>query len=91
MSSILKEQSLSLAEAAKLIPGRPHVNTVIRWSETGYRSHVLKTFRVGGKRLTTVAEIEAFVDLLIGLDTKSVRPVSSAHAEAERRLDELGV
>lgn len=91
MSSILQEKSISLAQAAKIIPGRPHVNTIIRWSESGYRGHVLKTFKVGGKRLTTVAEIEAFVDLLISLDTKSVRPVSSAHAEAERRLDALGI
>lgn len=91
LGSILQEKSLSPTEACKIIPGRPHRNTVQRWMTKGYDGVVLRSFRVAGKRFTTQEAVEEFVSALSAKDTLGVKPVSSAHSEAESQLDELGV
>ncbi len=91
MYHVLQEQSLSPAEAAKIIPGRPHRNTIQRWMTRGYDGVVLRSFRLGGKRFTTVEAVEEFVAALSAKDTLGRKPVSSAHSEAEAELDRLGV
>ncbi len=53
--------ALSLSEAAKAIPGRPHVSTLWRWATRGVRGVRLRTFVIGGRRFTDVAAIEEFI------------------------------
>ena len=53
--------SLTLAQAARVIPGRPHVATVYRWVRSGTRGVLLESFVRGGRRFTTPAAIENFI------------------------------
>jgi hypothetical protein len=51
---------ITLAQATKLIPGRPHVATAWRWGTHGVRGVKLQTIRSGSKVLTTPAWVEEF-------------------------------
>ena len=53
--------TLTLAQAAQLIPHRPGVNTLWRWSAKGLNGVKLKTFKVGRSRCTTAAMLAEFV------------------------------
>ncbi|HWB11540.1 MAG TPA: DUF1580 domain-containing protein [Pirellulales bacterium] len=55
------ETPLSLTEAAKFAPGRPHLATVWRWCQRGVRGIKLETIVVGGRRFTTVEALERFI------------------------------
>lgn len=52
---------LSLAEAAKKLPGRPHISTVHRWRQRGVRGIKLETVLIGGRRFTSDAALAEFV------------------------------
>jgi hypothetical protein len=43
---------------------RMHPSTCWRWSSRGSRGIVLKTWLIGGRRMTTVEEVRAFLNLL---------------------------
>ena len=60
MIDAFTEELLSLSQAAKIIPGRPHVLTVHRWSRKGLRGVRLETVVIGGKRFTTTAALNRF-------------------------------
>lgn len=87
--SSLKE-SLTLIEAAKLLPGRPHANTLRRWATRGYNGVILRTFRVGRRVCTSQAYIEQFMAECSGEEPTS-GPVTQSHKKAESALDALGV
>lgn len=55
------ENPLSLTEAAKVAPGRPHLATVWRWCQRGVRGVKLETIVVGGRRFTTTEALERFI------------------------------
>ena len=88
--SIGHVQYITLAEACKLIPGRPHVNTVRRWCDRGYNNAVLSSWRFAGKRVTTLAAIDAFFAQTSSADSTAARAPDS-HAAAEKKLDAMGV
>ena len=91
-ASILQAKYLSPTEASKIIPGRPHKNTVRRWMSKGYDGVILPSFRIAGRRFTTQESVEEFVSTLMGKDSiGDQRPTSTAHVESENRLGELGV
>ncbi len=50
LSALLAEELLSLAQAAHLLLGPPHVNTLWRWATRGVRGIRLRTVMVGGCR-----------------------------------------
>jgi hypothetical protein len=52
---------LSLAEAAKKLPGRPAVSTLHRWRLHGIRGVRLVTCMVGGRRFVSTDAIEQFI------------------------------
>jgi len=68
---VLSGDSLSLAEAARLVPafrpGKPtHTSTVWRWSAKGVRLHdgtivKLETCRIGGRQMTSRAALARFI------------------------------
>jgi hypothetical protein len=63
------ERAMTLGEAARWIADRtggrkPHVSTLSRWAIKGVRGTRLSTTRVGGRYLTTQADLASFLDTL---------------------------
>jgi hypothetical protein len=56
----LQEELLSFAEAAKRLPGRPHLSTIFRWVSNGVRGRILETLTIGGRRYTSRKALERF-------------------------------
>lgn len=89
MTEWLREELLSLAQAARLIPSRPHVSTLWRWCGRGVRGVRLRTVIVGGRRYTTaayvadfVAELSASPEAAPAVPAGRARQISSASARA---------
>ena len=72
MANLLRriEELLSLAEASRLLPNRPHVSTLWRWCRRGVKGVRLQTVIVGGRRYTTAAFLSDFVAQLRTLGRK---------------------
>ena len=60
MVDIQSEEILSLSHAARSLPGHPHVSTIHRWRLRGVQGVKLETFRIGGRRFTTLEALERF-------------------------------
>lgn len=96
MSSMLDREFLSINEAAGIVPGRPHVSTIWRWINRGVRGVKLKTWLIGGLRVTSKEALEQFFAML-NPDDKSLHGTSTikrrelAIKAAERELDEDGI
>ena len=52
---------ITLTQLAKQLPERPHPSTCARWATRGIRGIRLKTYLVGGRRCTTLADFSAWV------------------------------
>ncbi|RIK74926.1 MAG: hypothetical protein DCC68_22150 [Planctomycetota bacterium] len=63
------EEPILLADAAKLLPSRPHVSTLWRWFQRGVKGHRLETLVVGGKRYTSREALQRFADRLTAAST----------------------
>jgi len=90
----MPEDYISLSEACKQFPSRPHRNTVIRWASRGCYGVKLKTVRYGGKRLTRPIWVDEFNASLLGASPDSFADTDAnapSHAAAESRLDAFGV
>ena len=73
---------ISLSEAAKRSPGRPHSATIWRWCRKGVRSRSgttikLEHVRVGGKIFTTEGSLSQFFE--------AVAEADAAHFDREPR------
>lgn len=87
---------LTLREAIRLIPGRPHIATIYRWIARGVRGVRLRTLAVGGVHYVTRADI---ADFLAGLNPdrtsspprQTIRQRQRAIEAAERELREAGI
>ena len=55
------ETPIPFAEVPKLLPGRPHISTVYRWTFRGVRGHKLGAVLFGGRRFTTREEVARFI------------------------------
>jgi hypothetical protein len=55
------ETLVTLTEAAKSLPGRPHVSTLYRWMTRGVRGAKLETWLIGGSRYTSQEAIDRFI------------------------------
>jgi hypothetical protein len=62
MTELLQETPLTLAEAAKSLPGNPNIATLWRWRRRGIEGVRLETYRIGQKRFTTKEAIARFVE-----------------------------
>ena len=56
---IATEQHVSLKDAPAVIPGRPHISTVFRWTQRA--RDPLETFKCGGRTFTTREAITRFI------------------------------
>lgn len=61
MSVTLNEDLISLSQAARELPGRPHLSTIWRWTTRGVRGVVLETLVVAGRRFTSHEALQRFV------------------------------
>ena len=55
------DEPLTLSEAARLLPGKPHPSTLWRWRRKGVRGVKLRTLSVGGRPWVTRAAIADFL------------------------------
>ena len=53
-----KESLIRISQAAREIPGRPHLSTVVRWSLRGIKGVRLEKIVVGGRRFTSREAIQ---------------------------------
>jgi len=92
------ETLLTFAEAAAVLPDRPHVSTLHRWRLRGIGGVKLETIRIGGRRYTSHEALERF----IGNTTAAAdgeKPIKSTpskrrqrrHQQAERELEAAGI
>ena len=96
MSELANEEKLTLTQAAKLAPGRPHASSLWRHcrkgckARSGERIH-LEHVRFGGRVYTTAGAIERFSEKLARADAEyfadpekpRTRPV---HSNRERAI-----
>ena len=61
LQKLLEEKLMTLTEAAKITPSRPHVSTLTRWTKKGVRGVRLASLLCGGKRMTSREEIVRFL------------------------------
>ena len=80
-------QYLSITEAARVLPGHPHNNSVRRWMLTGCYGVKLRSVRFGGKRFTTEQWCHEFTEAV----TTHINGQPSEHHKAEAKLDSMGV
>ena len=52
--------AISMQEAAGILPGRPHKNTIVRWATRGIYGVKLKTARFAGRRFTRPSWLREF-------------------------------
>lgn len=92
----LRETVVPLSQVPKLIPSRPNLSTCWRWSRTGCRGHVLRTFLLGNKRHTTAEEVVRFLAAINSGSRNPAgggfsSPVRSGDERADRELRRLGL
>lgn len=85
-----------LSKAGKYIPGRPHRATIWRWATTGVvragRTIRLHTAVCGGRRFTTLADIQKFRDDCNDLAADpGVAPATERADAAARELESRGI
>ena len=60
---------ITIAEAAELIPGKPHICSVHRWILKGINGVTLKAVRVGGRRFKSREWVREFIDKQMRADS----------------------
>tara|TARA_A100001391_G_scaffold53957_2_gene32878 strand:- start:1899 stop:2207 length:309 start_codon:yes stop_codon:yes gene_type:complete len=58
---LLTEDLISLTEATKELPNRPHLSTVWRWTQRPVRGVKLETIKIGHATLTSKQAITRFI------------------------------
>jgi hypothetical protein len=61
-SHLLTEDLLSISEAAKTLPTRPHFATVWRWTQRGLRGKKLETYKIGSRIVTSTQALHRFLE-----------------------------
>ncbi len=77
---------LTIAAAIEQMTGkRPHPVTCWRWSKKGIAGVKLQTWRVGGRRLTTLQAVQEFIEASTRASVK-VAPQSFVSAKLRKEL-----
>lgn len=74
----IDDNYISLRDAAKYLPTRPHFATVWRWATRGVKGVILETVLVGGQRFTTEDALNDFLQSLNG------RPIANRSGRAKQ-------
>ncbi len=76
------EHVISLTQATKILPNRPHVSSLWRWCRKGIGDIRLEYIRCGRRIYTSVEAVERFCHALAAADDQradpGARPISSA-------------
>jgi hypothetical protein len=81
-----REQPISMAQAAKLAPGRPNIATLWRWRTRGVAGVQLETLAVGGRRFTTVESLYRFIERVTAAKNGGSLPCcTNRQREADQR------
>jgi hypothetical protein len=97
MIDLANETVITLAEAAKRLPTRPHIASVYRHAQRGVRGIRLETIQVAGTLCTSVEAIQRWCERLTAarngetLHVLTSRQRERAVAQAERELSEVGI
>lgn len=76
------QQFLPVPAAVEIVTGvRPTPCTAWRWTTKGSRGRILKSWVLGGRRMTTVAAVEAFIEQRTA-DTTPAEPVDQTEVSA---------
>jgi hypothetical protein len=97
MINVTSEQTISLTEAAKLLPRRRggkavHVSCLYRWTTNGCRGVKLEFFQCGGTRATSHEALARFFEQLTAAQTgtpPSSRTAAQRHRSMTRAEQEL--
>ena len=87
----------SFNEAAKLLPGRPHISTWHRWRTRGVHGVKLATVKIGGRRMVAADELQRFIEGVTAAADGQSTPVRTSRQRqqsieaAERELAREGV
>ena len=97
MIDINSESLLSMTDASREFPGRPHVSTLWRYAQTGCRGVKLETIRCGGRRFTSREALERFTRAVTvavdgpGVNIPTPTPRQADLRRAEEKLDRAGI
>src|SRR5262245_5909542 len=86
------EQLVTFSQACHVIPGRPHISQIYRWSLRGLRGMRLEWVQVGGRRFTSHEALQRFFNSLTEQRTGEAIPTSSGkarQAQVQRVIQEL--
>lgn len=90
MAATKISDSYTMREAARMIPGQPHVATLRRWARKGVYGTSLKTFRLGRREFVHAAELERFLHACTaGYEKAKSQAASASHKSAEAELDQI--
>jgi hypothetical protein len=89
MDDLFRDELLTLAAAASLLPTRPHVSTLWRWCRRGVKGVRLQTVIVGGRRYTKASFLSDFVAQLTDPRADMPRPESPSRDQQKVRAAEL--
>ena len=84
----MTDNYITVSQAAKLSPGRPHTASVWRWMRRGVRTRSggvvkLEHVRAGGKLYTTKAALQRFFQAVAESDCRALQPAARfAHTKA---------
>lgn len=80
------DKMLPLVKAVESVTGRRvHLSTALRWAQRGCHGIRLKTWMVGGRRLTTERAVRAFVDATT--QATGPRPLKATRSVSQRDRD----
>ena len=97
MIDTVKEKLVTIADAPKEIPGRPHVATVRRWFDKAICGQKLETVLIGGRRYTSQEALQRFFERSTQasageeISTRSAGQRKQDIARAERKLTAAGI
>jgi len=86
----LNGQAMSLQEAAKSLPGRPHVSTLHRWRARGVKGVRLECVRVGGRWYVTRKALQRFLRAVTAAADRGHKSTASANDGAGTEFFDAG-
>lgn len=87
---------IPFAMLTKEIPGRPHISSLHRWRQHGIRGVRLRSYLCGGRRCSTLADVEEFFAQVTAAkdgttSPRTTRQRQAAIRQAETELEKAGV
>lgn len=77
---------IPLAEAAKLLPGKPHISTLHRWRVRGVRGVKLPTVMCGGRRCVARSAIFEFIYATTAVRENTASPATPPTRNRSREV-----